>query len=143
VIGHIHAVERGIGADVLPRIRGLEREVGRDLGRERARARAAERATEREVASLRKWLLSHPWTAVTGAFVGSVAIALSRLGLDWIRCPTAKSFFQRRGCNAWNDLEALLIVGEVIGLVSLVELAREEQKVVGFVATAVRDVLEV
>jgi len=72
------------------------------------------RALEREYERLYKWMRSHPWTAVTGAFVGAVAIALARLGLDWIRCPTAKAVFKKRGCNLWRDLDRLLgLVGEV------------------------------
>ena len=143
VVGRIHSVERGIGADVLPRIRGLERGARGEVARERARARAAERMAERDIHNLWKWTRSHTLEAGTLAFAGAVAWALARLGAGWVRCPTASKFFKKRGCNAWNDLDALLALGEVVGLLSLVELAREEQKVVGLVASGVRDVLEV
>lgn len=136
-------VQHGITANVLPRLGRLERDFTRTVEQDIASLRARDKTLAREYDHLWKYVRSHPWTVVTEAFVGAVAIALTRLGLNWIRCPSAKSFFNKRGCNAWSDLEALLLVGEVVGLVSLVELAREEQKVVGGVATAVRDVLEV
>ncbi len=114
VLGRVRAVERGIGADVLPRIRGLEREIDHAVTHDVGALRARTKALEREYERLYKWMRSHPWTAVTGAFVGAVAIALARLGLDWIRCPTAKAVFKKRGCNLWRDLDRLLgLVGEV------------------------------
>ena len=108
VIGRIRNVERGIGADVLPRIRSLDRRLTRDLVKERARARAAERQAERAISNLWEWTRTHPWTIVTDAFVGAVAIALTRLGLSWIRCPSLGRLGKRFGCAPWQLLEEFL-----------------------------------
>lgn len=104
-IGH---VERGIGADVLPRIRGLERELHRTIEHDIASLRARDRALAREYDHLYRWLRSHPWTIVTDAFVGAVAIALTRLGLSWIRCPSLGRLGRRFGCAPWQLLEEFL-----------------------------------
>ena len=112
-IGHdvtirVKNVERGIGADVLPRIRGLERELHRTIEHDIASLRARDRALAREYDHLYRWLRSHPWTIVTDAFVGAVAIALTRLGLTWIRCPSLGRLGKRFGCAPWQLLEDLL-----------------------------------
>jgi len=106
-----------LDAAVLPRLRHLEREVVHTIDPELAALRRRTRTLENDYARLYKWIHTHPWTAVTGAFVGAVALALSRLGLDWIRCGTANRFFQKRGCNAWNDLDSLL--GLVVAAVAV------------------------
>lgn len=148
-IGHdlgtrVKVIEHGIGADVLPRIRGLERELGRDLAHERARARAAERAAEREITNLWKWTRKHTLLAGSSAFVGAVAYALSKLGLDAIRCPTLKSVYRKRGCNMWGDLDGLLLAAlAVASSMSLVELAKAEQEVIGDLTTVVKDFWQV
>jgi len=108
LITRTHGIEKGIGRDVLPRIRALEHEVDHVILRDVAALRARTKTLEREYERLYKWMRSHPWTLVTSAFVGAVAIALSRLGLDWIKCNTAKSVFRKRGCNLWSDLDKLL-----------------------------------
>ena len=104
-VGH---VEHGIGADVLPRIRGLERELHRTVEHDIASLRARDKALTREYERLYKWMRSHPWTIVTDAFVGAVAIALTRLGLSWIRCPSLGRLGRRFGCAPWQLLEELL-----------------------------------
>lgn len=142
--GRIGHVERGIGADVLPRIRGLERELHRELAHERARARAAERKIDREITNLWKWTRTHPWTIVTDAFVGAVALALARLGLDWIRCPSAKRVASKRGCGMWDDLDALLgLAVTALTIADLKELVRTAQKVEHAAAETIEAVLRV
>jgi hypothetical protein len=144
VIIRTRTIEHGIGADVLPRIRTLEREYGRVIGRTIPRIRAGERATEREITNLWKWTRKHTLVAGTGAFAAAVALALSALGLDWIRCKTAQNVFKRRGCNLWNDLEALVVAGTAVAAgMSLVELAKAEQEIVGDLATVVKDFWQV
>ena len=134
-IGHditirVKNVERGIGADVLPRIRSLDRRLSREITREKARARTAEHALEREVTALGKWVRSHPWTVVTDAFIAAVAVALARLGLSWARCNP----FQQNAkalCSSHPDWWADLLAGAIaiIGSVSVVEFTRDAQAV--------------
>ena len=108
-VGHITEQQaRGIGADVLPRLRTLEREVHGEVVRERVRARTAERAADREITNLWKWTRSHTLAVGTTAFAGAVAWALARLGLGWIRCQSLSRLGKRVGCGGFAALEDLL-----------------------------------
>lgn len=108
VVIRTKVIERGIGNDVLPRIRSLDREVGRVISRDIPGLRVGERTLTRELDSLRTWVHRHVLAAGTAAFAGAIAVALAKLGLDWIRCTNARSVFKKRGCNMWNGLESLL-----------------------------------
>jgi hypothetical protein len=138
-IGH---VERGIGEDVLPRIRGLEREVSRETARERARARAAERTAQREITSLWKWARHHTLQAGTLAFAGAVAFALARLGAGWVRCSNWRRI-GRQVCatdpSLIDDLLGDLLV--LAGIFSVVEFVRDAQAIEGEALDALRLVI--
>lgn len=85
----IHVEERlrhGIGEDVLPRVRGLERTVDRVIGRDLAHVRARLRHLEDEAIATFRWIRAHPGVLATSAITGAVALALARLGGSWIRC---------------------------------------------------------
>lgn len=47
--------------------------------------------------------------AAPAAFAAAVAVALSRLGLNWIRCPALNRISRRHGCAPWRFLELLLL----------------------------------
>ena len=65
--------------------------------------------------------------------------AYRALGLDWLRCKSNPFNKNKNACGLWSDLEGLLAAATlVVGAMSLVELAREEQKVVGEAAKLVR-----
>lgn len=83
---------RGIGADVLPRIRSLDRELAHVIEPEVDALRA--RARELEDGALRtfRWIKAHPNALASAAFAGAVAWALARLGAGWTRC------------NNWNKI---------------------------------------
>lgn len=120
VIPRVKVIERGIGEDVLPRIKGLEREVHGTIDRTIPALRAGERAIDREITNLWKWTRAHTLRAGTLAFAGAVAWALTRLGLDWIKCNSAKQVFKKRGCGLWRDLDRLLgLVGEALLVVNI------------------------
>jgi hypothetical protein len=98
-------IAKGIGHDVLPRVKTLEREVGRIEHSTIPAIRAAEDQAEAAIGNLWEWVRQHTLVAGTSAFAGAVAIALTTLGLDWIKCNSAKSFFRRAGCGFWKLLE--------------------------------------
>lgn len=112
----------GIGEDVLPRVKGLERDVGHVITHDIPGLRARARTAERDAA--KAWKVAKANTRAWGtlAFAGAVAWALARLGASWVRCPTANKFFKRRGCNAWNDIDKLLIGAALIELQFTLEL---------------------
>ena len=144
VLPRLKHLEKQISSDVLPKIRSLDKEINKDIAREKARARGVEKGLAGDIGKLWDWTRTHPWTVVTDAFVGAVAVAISRLGLDWIKCNSARNFFNRRGCNAWNDLDSLLAAAlAVAASMSLVELAKAEQEVIGDLTTVVKDFWQV
>lgn len=110
------AVTKTIGANVLPRLRAVEHAAEVTIPHDIRALRHRTRALEDEYTRLYKWLRTHPWTAVTDAFVGAVAISLTRLGLDWIKCDTNKAVGKAL-CQ--NDLGLL---ADILGL-SLAVLA--------------------
>lgn len=135
---------QGIGNDVLPRIRSLDHELTRVLGKTIPGLRTADRTLTRDIDNLWKWTRKHTLVAGTTAFFAAVAVALSKLGLDWIRCPSAKQVFNKRGCNMWNDLDGLLAAALAVATsLSLVELAKAEQEVIGDLTAVVQDFWQV
>lgn len=113
-----HRLQHTITTGVLPRLGRLEREYDRVIDKDIAGLRSRTKAVEKSLDDVWKYVRSHPWTVATDAFVGAVAVALSRLGLGWIRCPTAGQVFNKRGCNLWNDLDKLLSLAADVFLVA-------------------------
>lgn len=79
-------IPRGIGEDVLPRIKRLERDAGHIIGVDIPGVRAGEARLYRGIDDLRKWVTRHALEAGTLATTAAVAWALARLGAGWIRC---------------------------------------------------------
>jgi len=134
----LHAAEHAI-AVTLPReighIRSGEEALSRDLAKVRERTRELENGATRTF----EWIRTHPLSAATGIFAGAVAVALSRLGFGFMRCRSWQKLGRSLTCNDANILADLLAAATlVVGAMSLVELAREEQKVVGEAAKIVR-----
>lgn len=125
-----------------------------DIAGLRARNKALEKAREKDASAIDdlehgaaktwEWINSHPLSAVTGLFAGAVAVALARLGYGFLRCRSWRNLGRSLTCNDANVLGDLLLAATlVVGTMSLVELAREEQKVVGEAAKIVRGFWEV
>lgn len=141
----IHAEERlrhGIGEDVLPALRSLDRRLDRVLGKDLPAIRAREAALEHGAGGVWKWIRSHPGAIASGAFAGAVAWALTRIGAGWVRCTRANKL-GKSVCGLDDGLldallaDALLIVGTI----SIVELARELQAITPPVVDSVRAVI--
>ena len=110
-----HRLQHTITAGVLPRLGRLEREYDHIIDRDIAGLRARTKATEAELSRVWNYVRSHPWTVVTDAFVGAVAVALARLGLGWIKCPALGRIGRRFGCGGFDLLEELL-AAEIVAL---------------------------
>lgn len=144
-VGNAERQARGIGADVQPQIRGavrgieagvntrlgsLDREIGRIETKELPAIRAREKSLEHGASHTWEWIRRHPFSVVTTAFAGAVAVALARIGGSWIRCNP----FQQNSkalCRShpgwWEDLLAGAIA--IVGTVSVVEFVRDAQAV--------------
>lgn len=138
-----HSVVQG----VYPRLRTLEHEVARTIPREIRTTRSLAREAEATAERAWKVIRAHPWTAVTSTFVGAVAIALSRLGLDWIKCNSARSFFNKAGCGFWKLLEDALgiLAGLALAIFSVLkpqQLAQAAVDAVDVVEPILADILK-
>lgn len=86
VLPRIRAVEKGIGADVLPNIRSLDRALGRIEAKTIPAIQGEIAASDRAIGHLWDYVKSHTVNAASLAFVGAAGWALARLGGGWIRC---------------------------------------------------------
>jgi hypothetical protein len=103
-----HDLAVGIGDDVLPRIKSLDRELAKVEHKVIPAIESDVAAVEGEVGALRRWIADHIPIAGTEAFTAAVAIALGLLGLGGLRCNSLKETLGRRGCGLWQGLEDLL-----------------------------------
>jgi hypothetical protein len=151
-VTHTTYVYKTVTTHVLPTLGRISHSVAVDLPRELDRLRSRERALAHEVdvtiprdiealrrrekaltdnaIGLFRWLRTHPTAAASAAFAGAVAVALRTLGLEWTRCNSARSLFNKRGCGLWNDLDSLLgfladvaIVASICDVIPLLESA--------------------
>lgn len=140
---HLHGatvvIRKTITHVIMPQLKAATVSVPRYVHRElltiREDALHAEKVAQRALRSAHRAesKLAHK------PFAKAVAVALAALGLDWLRCKSNPFNNNKNACSLWRDLEGLLTAaGLVVGALSLVELAREEQKVVGEAAKIVR-----
>lgn len=108
VLGLEQRVQHAIAADVLPRLRVIERAAERTIPKDIAGLRTRTKTIEGELARAWKAIRKGEAALVGTAFVGAIALALGKLGMGWLRCNAAQSFGKKRGCGLWNDLEGIL-----------------------------------
>ena len=120
---------RSVAHGVYPRLRSLEHEIEHVIPRELKHTRTLAKEAEAEAARAWDVIRAHPWTAVTTAFVGAVAIALERLGLGGLRCSALGNALNNRGCGFWSALEDLLgLLVDAVLIVDLCALLPELEK---------------
>lgn len=105
-----HRLQHQVTAGVLPRLGRLEREYDHIIDKDIAGLRARTKKAEDSLDSVWKYVRTHPWTVVTDAFVGAVAVALGRLGLGNLRCPAFGSLLGKWGCGLGGLLDDLLSI---------------------------------
>ena len=140
-----HDLAQGIGADVLPRIKSLDRELHKVEHKVIPAIQSGVTAAENDIAALRKWITENIPIPGTDAFVGAIALALGLLGLGGLRCNTLLNSLRNRGCGLWSGLEDLLgllfdavFFADLCGLLPEVEalFADLEAPLVGLIASA-------
>lgn len=102
------AVGGGIGADVLPRIKTLEREVAHVEGKVIPAVEGAETALQHDVTALGEYIRSNFLSSATDAVTAAVAVALGALGLGGLRCNNFKSLLGKYACGLGSLLDDLL-----------------------------------
>ena len=113
-------IARGIGNDVLPRIKTLEREVANVEGKVIPAIEGAETALQNDVTALGEYIRANYLSSATDAVTAAVAVALGALGLGGLRCNTLLRSLTNRGCGLWQGLEDLL--GLLIDAIALTHL---------------------
>ena len=132
-------IRRTVVADAFPRIRSVERDLGRVIHRDLPRVKAREAELGREITNLWKWTRSHALVAGSVAFAGAVALALSRLGLGWVRCSKVGRV-GRNVCGMDDGLLESLLADSllILGTLSLVTFAEEMQDVTGAIVAPIQ-----
>lgn len=105
-----HRLAHTVDTNVLPRLGRLEREYDRVIDKRIAGLHDQVKAAEDLATRTWDYVRAHPWTVVTDAFVGAVAVALARLDLGWIRCPSMGKLFGKWGCGIGSLLDDLLSI---------------------------------
>ena len=144
VIPRIKTVERGIGADVKPHLRALDRELGRIEGKVIPGLAGELHGLEHGALDLWKWVLRHPRTAATTAFAGAVAWALAHLGVSWIRCNNWRKIGKQVCGTPARDIEGLLgLIAGAFTIADFRDLVKAAQKIEHGAVEVIEDVLKV
>lgn len=101
-------VSKGIGHDVLPRLKSLDRELNRVENKTIPAIEAADAQASSAISDLWMWIHSHVVVAGTDSFAAAVAVALTALGLGGLRCPSFGRLLGKWGCGLGNLLDGLL-----------------------------------
>lgn len=101
-------VSKGIGHDVLPRLKSLDRELNRVENKTIPAIEAADAQASSAISDLWTWIHKTIPIPGTDAFTAAVAVALGLGVWNLFRCPTFLGKTLGRGCGLWNALEDVL-----------------------------------
>jgi hypothetical protein len=112
------------------RVKALDHAIDVTIPKDIAGLRTRTKTIEGELARLWKAIRTNEAALATTAFVGAVALAMSRLGMGWLRCNTATQFGKKYGCSAWTRLDELLgllggalLITNICAVIPLIEEA--------------------
>jgi hypothetical protein len=124
---------KGIGADVLPRIKTLEREAAHIQDAEIPAIRAADADAASAISNLYDWIKGKASIIGVGTFALAVTAVLDSLGLGNLRCPAFLRVLGRPNCGLGKGLESLLgwfvdlfIITDLCEVIPLLETAYED-----------------
>lgn len=100
---HTHAIDVTLPRDI-GRVRTREGELSRDLGKLRDRTKAIEDGATKTF----RWIRAHPASAATGVFTAAVSVALTRLGLGFMRCRDWQKVGRSLTCGMGRWISELL-----------------------------------
>jgi hypothetical protein len=104
IAGELHGLERW----TYPKVRHALREVDVVIPHDIAGLRARTRAIENGFSDAWDMIRKHEAALGIGALTSVVAIALSRLGLNWLRCDSLGRLGRRIGCGGFGLAEEFL-----------------------------------
>lgn len=110
-----HDVAHGIGEDVLPRVKSLDRELHHLEHKVIPKIRQEAQAAEGDVTALGQYVRDHYLANTTDAIEGAVAVGLAALGLSGLRCESNPWKNNPNACGLWGDLSDLLGLALALG----------------------------
>lgn len=138
----VHSIEHTVTAGVYPRIRAGEAALDRVIEWDIPRLRARERVLGREITNLRKWVRAHTRPIATAAFVAATAVAVRRLGMNWVRCRNWRRIGKAVcGLPTSHIDELLAVLAGGLALANYRTLVRDMQRVERVAAQEVIDLL--
>lgn len=133
---------KGIGEDVLPRLRSLDRELHKALTKTIPGIRTIANEAEAEVTALDQYIAQHIPAAGTKEFAEAVAVALAALGLSGLSCESNPFRNNRNACGLWNDLSALLGLAALIyGALNFDDLVHQMQELEELTVDGIKEAL--
>lgn len=135
---------RGIGHDLRIHMKALEKQLDYVDNKVIPAIRSDVATAEGEISNLYEWAKGKADIVGLGTLAGAIAVALSALGLDWIKCKEGKNLYNQRGCGMWSDLGSLLGLAFIAAeIASLDELIGVAQNVTEDIVKGVEDLLQV
>ena len=115
---------KGIGHDLRTSVHDLTREVGHIEHSALPAIRAADAQADTAISNLYAWARGKADLIGIGTFAGAVALALTALGLDWLKCKENPFRNNAKACGLWS------VLGRVLGLAAFLTIAFDFQEFV-------------
>lgn len=119
-----HDLTKGIGHDLRAQVRTLDKELAHIEHGVVPSLREAEAEAATAISNLYAWARGKADLIGIGTFAGAIAVALSALGLDWIKCREGQNLYKQHGCGMWN------LLGNLLGLAGFLTIAFDFQEFV-------------
>lgn len=97
-------VSKGIGEDVLPKLRTLDREIAHIDNAELPAIRSNVGTADTAIGNLFDWIRGKADIIGAGTFVGAVTAALALVGNGWLGCKENPFSKSKTPCSLWGDL---------------------------------------
>lgn len=138
-------ISKGIGEDVLPRVKTLEREITHVENKVIPDIRAGINTAETDISELAKYIADNFVTDAQLATEATAAAILAVAGLSWLRCNSNPFMNNRNACGLWGDLANLLALAVISAatLASIYELIAIAQKVTPTITQIASEALSV
>lgn len=137
-------LDKGIGEDVLPRIKSLDREIHKIRTQTIPAIRAQDAANTSEIGHIWDWVRGKASVIGVGTFATAVTAVLATLGLDWLACRGRDNVNGKSGCGLWNEIEQVLgLMAAGLVLADFETLVREAQGLEDDALTLIRDAFKI
>ncbi len=112
-----HKLAHGIGDDVLPRLKSLDKELGRLEHKTIPAIRAAEADAESAISDLYSWARGKAALIGVGTFAFAIAAVIGNDVFNLLKCDGAGAIARKYRCGLWN------LLGNLLGLAAFLTIA--------------------